>query len=100
MRLERVFALKFAAVYPLYVRKAEAKGRTQAEVDEVIRWLTGYSAAGLRKQRAGDNDLQAFFAKAPRFNPDADLVTGRSRSRSRITGTYTSPGSTAMTPRR
>lgn len=76
MRLERVFALKFAAVYPLYVRKAEAKGRTQAEVDEVIRWLTGYSAAGLRKQRAGDNDLQAFFAQAPRFNPDADLVTG------------------------
>lgn len=76
MKLERVFALKFAAVYPMYVRKAEAKGRTQGEVDEVIRWLTGYTDGGLRAQATGDGDLQAFFDQAPAFNPHADLVTG------------------------
>ena len=72
----RIFTTSFASVYPLYVQKAERKGRTKAEVDEVIRWLTGYTAAGLRKQNEGDADLEAFFGKAPRYNPNAALITG------------------------
>ena len=71
----RVFAMKFCKVYPLYVQKAERKGRTKKEVDEVIRWLTGYDAAGLRKQVTGGNDLKAFFAKAPAMNPKRSLIT-------------------------
>ena len=76
MRLEKVFAIKWASLYPMYLKKAQAKGRTQEELDQVIRWLTGYTAAGLRKQNAGDADLEAFFAQAPAFNPDAALITG------------------------
>lgn len=76
MRLEKVFAIKFASLYPLYVRKAEAKGRTQEELDRVICWLTGYSPKGLRQQVESDNDLEAFFAKAPAFNPNASLIKG------------------------
>jgi hypothetical protein len=72
----RVFAIPFASVYPLYVQKAEKKGRTKAEVDEVIAWLTGY--AGDRLQRAIDArvDLDMFFAQAPRMNPKTALITG------------------------
>jgi hypothetical protein len=76
MKLENVFAIQWAKLYPMYLRKAEAKGRTQAELDQVIRWLTGYTAAGLRKQNAGDADLEAFFGKAPNYNPKAGLITG------------------------
>ena len=76
MRLEKVFAIKWASLYPMYLKKAQAKGRTQEELDQVIRWLTGYTAAGLRTQNAGDADLEAFFAQAPAFNPDAALITG------------------------
>ena len=76
MRLEKVFAIKWASLYPMYVKKAEAKGRARDELDQVIRWLTGYTAAGLRKQTEGDNDLETFFAQAPAFNPNAVLVTG------------------------
>lgn len=73
---EKVFAIGFAKVYPLYVQKVERKGRTRNEVDEVIRWLTGYDAAGLRKQVASGNDLQGFFAQAPAMNPKRSLITG------------------------
>ena len=76
MKLEKVFAIKWASLYPMYVKKAVAKDRTADEVDQVIRWLTGYTAAGLRKQNAGDADLEAFFGKAPRYNPNAALITG------------------------
>ena len=76
MRLDRVYAIKWASLYPLYVKKAEAKGRTQDEVDKVIRWLTGYTAAGLAKQNESDIDLQAFYDKAPAFNPNAALIKG------------------------
>lgn len=76
MRLEKVFAIKWASLYPMYLKKAQAKGRSQEELDQVIRWLTGYTAAGLRKQNAGDADLEAFFAQAPAFNPHAALITG------------------------
>ena len=74
--LERVFAMSFARVYPLYVQKAEKKGRTKAEVDEVIRWLTGYSQRGLEEQIEKENSLETFIAEAPRPHPNAPKVTG------------------------
>ncbi len=74
--LQRVFAMKFASVYPLYVRKAEKKGRTQAEVDRILCWLTGYTPAGLETQLEQGVDFETFFAEAPAFNPHAALVTG------------------------
>ena len=76
MKLERVFAMKFSAVYPLYVAKAERKQRTKAEVDQVIRWFTGYTAAGLAKQLKREVDLRTFFAEAPKLNPNVALITG------------------------
>jgi len=68
--------LIFSKVYPFLVKKAEAKGRTRAEVDEVTCWLTGYDAAGLAAQLASDNDYTTFFAEAPRMNPNAHHITG------------------------
>lgn len=76
MLKHRVFAIKFASLYPLYVRKATSKGRTQAELDEVIRWLTGYSEAGLQQQIASGNDLETFYAQSPAFHPNAALIKG------------------------
>ena len=76
MAKNRVFALKFAEVYPLYVKKAQRKNRTQAEVDQIIRWLTGYTQAGLQKQIKLGNDFEAFFAQAPALNPKRALITG------------------------
>ena len=72
----RIFATSFASVYPHYVAKAERKGRTSAEVDEVIAWLTGYDAAGLEAALDDRRDFETFFAQAPRMNPDRSLVTG------------------------
>jgi len=72
----RIFKMSFASVYPLYVAKAEKKGRTRAEVDAVIAWLTGYRGKQLARALDSGLDLEAFFAKAPRMNPDAKLVTG------------------------
>lgn len=72
----RVFAIKFAKLHPLYVQKAQNKGRTREEVDEAIRWMTGYDAAGLQRQIDSDNDLETFFAQAPALNPDRLLVKG------------------------
>ncbi|MBX3638461.1 MAG: DUF2200 domain-containing protein [Rubrivivax sp.] len=74
--LQRVFAMKFAAVYPMYVQKAQKKGRTQAEVDRVICWLTGYSQAGLDQQLKREVDFRTFFAEAPALHPNRSLVTG------------------------
>lgn len=76
MREDKVFKMKFASVYPLYVRKAEAKGRSKAEVDRVICWLTGYSPEGLREQVESESDLEAFFGHAPALNPKVSLITG------------------------
>lgn len=76
MRLDRVFAMKFAKVYPLYVQKAQRKNRTQDEVDQIICWLTGYDRAGLRRQVEGESDLEAFFAQSPRFHPNSALIKG------------------------
>lgn len=72
----RAYKIIFASVYPMYVAKAERKGRTQAEVDAVIRWLTGYTAKGLAAQLRARTDLEAFFAKAPKMNPARKLITG------------------------
>lgn len=73
---ERVFAMSFAGVYPHYVTKAEKKGRTKDEVDEIIRWLTGYTKAGLAKVLRDRTDFRTFFAKAPKYNPNVALITG------------------------
>lgn len=76
MKTERVFALIFAGVYPHYVKKVETKGRTKEELDEVIRWLTGYTKAGLEKQIEKRTSFREFFEKAPKFNPNASLIKG------------------------
>lgn len=76
MNNERVFAMAFAKVYPLYVQKAERKGRSKDEVDEVIRWLTGYSQTGLQAQIDQLHDFRTFFAQAPRLNPNIALIKG------------------------
>ncbi len=68
--------MSFASVYPHYVAKAEKKGRTKEEVDEIIRWLTGYTKAGLAKQIEKRTTLRDFYEKAPKFNPNASLITG------------------------
>jgi hypothetical protein len=72
----RIFAMAFAKVYPLYVQKAERKGRTKEEVDRVIRWLTGYDQAGLRRQIDREADFRAFFAQAPAMHPNISLIKG------------------------
>jgi hypothetical protein len=71
-----IAAMKFAKVYPLYVLKAERKGRSQAEVDQVICWLTGYDAAGLRRQIEQEVDFETFFAQSPRLHPNRSLIKG------------------------
>ena len=76
MHPDKVFALQWAKLYPVYLKKVVAKGRSQDELDAVIHWLTGYTAADLRALEPGDVDLRAFFAQAPAFNPNAHLVTG------------------------
>lgn len=72
----RIFSMSFASVYPLYVQKAEKKGRTKEEVDEIISWLTGYSAKRLQRAIDSKVDFEAFFAQAPKMNPNAALITG------------------------
>ena len=76
MTQNRVYAMKFSSVYPLYVAKAERKNRSKEEVDRIICWLTGYTAAGLRKQLAAESDFETFFAKAPRLHPNSALIKG------------------------
>jgi len=72
----RIFKTAFGSVYPHYVAKAEKKGRTKAEVDEIIRWHTGYSQAQLDAQIAAATDFETFFAQAPGLNPARELITG------------------------
>src|SRR5262245_25787478 len=76
MDKHRVFKIAFASVYPLYVQKAEKKGRTRKEVDEVICWLTGYSPRALAGQIKRKGDLETFFREAPALNPNAGKITG------------------------
>ena len=72
----RVFKIAVAPVYPHYIAKVEKKGRTKAEVDEVIRWLTGYSQGQLEAALADKTSFETFFAKAPALNPNRKLITG------------------------
>jgi hypothetical protein len=72
----RIFTTPFGSVYLLYVQKAAKKGRTKEEVDEIITWLTGYSGEQLRQAIDHKVDFEAFFARAPRMNPKAGLITG------------------------
>ena len=76
MTKHRILTTSFASVYQLYVAKAEKKGRTQAEVDEIVRWLTGYSQKKLEAQLEKRTDFETFFANAPRMNPSRALIKG------------------------
>ena len=72
----RIYKTSFASVYPLYVAKAERKGRTKSEVDAIICWLTGYSQAGLAEQLSKQTDFENFFKEAPKLNPARTLIKG------------------------
>ena len=72
----RIFKTPFAKVYPMYVQKAERKNRTKQEVDRVIRWLTGYGAAELKRHIDKETDFETFFAQAPALNPKTALIKG------------------------
>jgi hypothetical protein len=72
----KIFSMAFARVYPLYVTKVTRKGRTQGELDRVIRWLTGYDTPGLRQQIEQQTDFRAFFDQAPAMHPNCRLIKG------------------------
>jgi hypothetical protein len=72
----RIFTTPVAAVYPFYVAKAEKKGRTKAEVDAIVCWLTGYTPGAVGKHLKAQTDFETFFAKAPKMNPARKLITG------------------------
>ena len=76
MSNNKIYSMSFASVYPLYINKAVKKGRTKEEVDEIIRWLTGYSQEDLEKQIEDQNSFEAFFLKAPSLNPSRKLIKG------------------------
>ena len=76
MQNTKIFTTAFASVYPHYVQKAEKKGRTQSEVNEIICWLTGYNEKGLQKQLDQRNDFKTFFDQAPALHPNATLIKG------------------------
>lgn len=76
MEKHRIYSMAFSRVYPLYVTKAEKKDRTKAEVDEIIRWLTGYTQDQLEKQIIKNVDFTSFFSDAPKLNPLRRRVTG------------------------
>lgn len=76
MTKHRIYTMSFASVYPHYVTKAEKKGRTKSEVDEIIRWLTGYSREELEDQLEKQTNFETFFAEAPRMNPSRALIKG------------------------
>ncbi|MPN14583.1 hypothetical protein SDC9_161910 [bioreactor metagenome] len=73
---ERIYKLSFASVYPYYVEKAEKKGRSKAEVDDIIHWLTRYSEKDLQNILASDMNFETFFTPAPQINPNASKITG------------------------
>lgn len=76
MTRHRIYSMSVASVYPHYVTKAEKKGRTKTEVDEIIRWLTGHSQASLEDELAKKTSFEDFFAQAPQMNPARSLITG------------------------
>jgi hypothetical protein len=76
MDKERIYRILFSSVYPLYIKKAETKGRTKEEVDTIIFWLTGYNKETLQQQVDKKSDFKTFFAEAPQMNPNASKITG------------------------
>lgn len=76
MTKHRIYTISFASVYPLYVAKAEKKGRTKREVDDVIKWLTGYTQRALNAQIKKETNFETFFKEAPKMNPARKLITG------------------------
>ncbi|MCK1542487.1 DUF2200 domain-containing protein [Bradyrhizobium sp. 160] len=76
MAKHRIYTASFASVYPLYVAKAEKKGRSKAEVDQIISWLTGYGQQELETELEKQTDFETFFAKAPKINPARSLIKG------------------------
>jgi hypothetical protein len=76
MTRHRIYTTSFASVYPHYVAKAERKGRTRAEVDEIVCWLTGHSQQSLQAQIDSKTDFETFFAQAPQMNPSRGLIKG------------------------
>lgn len=76
MKNTRIYKMAFSSVYPLYIQKVEKKGRTKAEVDEIIYWLTGYDEPSLLHHLSEKTDFETFFAQAPQINPNVSLITG------------------------
>jgi hypothetical protein len=76
MKPDRIYRIVFASVYPLYIKKAEAKGRTKEEVDTIIFWLTGYNHETMQVQIDKRSDFETFFAEAPALNPNVSKITG------------------------
>ena len=76
MSEHRIYTMSFASVYPLYISKAAKKGRTQSEVDEIIRWLTGYTQDEMEEQLRKQTDFETFFRHAPLMNPSRTLIKG------------------------
>lgn len=76
MKKPRVYTMPFSSIYPLYIQKAEKKGRTKEEVDEIIFWLTGYDEHSLQQQIINEVDLETFFKQAPHINSNASLIKG------------------------
>ena len=76
MEKHRIYSVSFGSVYPLYVKKAEKKGRTKEEVDQIIFWLTGYDDKGLQEIIKNQTDFETFFGSAPKMNPARKLITG------------------------
>jgi hypothetical protein len=76
MNNTRIYKMAFAGVYPHYIQKAEKKGRTKAEVDEIISWLTGYSTQAMQQHIDEKTDFETFFAQAPQLNPNVSKITG------------------------
>ena len=76
MAEHRIYTTAFAKVYPMYVQKAERKGRTRDEVDHIICWLTGFDQTGLQGQIEAGSDFRTFFAEAPAFHPNSSLIRG------------------------
>lgn len=76
MKKHRIYTMSFASVYPHYITKAEKKGRTKTEVNEIIRWLTGYSQEALEAQLEKETDFETFFAEAPQLNPSRAMIKG------------------------
>lgn len=76
MENARIFKMTFSSIYPLYIQKAEKKGRTKEEVNEIIYWLTGYDEHSLQQQIMNEVDMETFFQQAPQMNPNASLIKG------------------------